>query len=165
MKRLTYNKETHNTLLNMAEGEQCYWRYQDAEHGGTIPVGHQSHERIFEGESPEYIEEGCSCYDNPWQLLQYLSDELHPVDKVDVVLFLGKHIGYGLDEEDIVKVREESDILYSITLRDFYKFAFNLQDDIYWNTYDVKERFINPYGEKFKQGIFSNKEMYYEKYI
>ena len=106
MTRLEYSESTQSLLLEMAEKEMCYWRYQGAHHNGLIPVGHESHERIFEGEEPEFVEEGCSCYDNPWQLLEYLANENQDLDKTDVVLFVGKHMGYGLDEEDIVKVTE-----------------------------------------------------------
>ena len=154
MKRLDYNKDTQNLLLEMAEQEMCYWRYQSSSHNGIIPVGHESHERIFEGEEPEFIEEGCSCYDNPWQLLEYLADEGQDLDKTDVVLFVGNHMGYGLDEEDIVKVTEESDVMYSLSLRDFYKFAFNISEDLYWNTYNAKEQFLD-YTEEFVKEVFS----------
>lgn len=153
MKRLEYNQETHDLLIELAEKEACYWRYQGAHHGGLIPVGHTSHERIFEGEEPEFIEEGVSCYDNPWQLLEYLADESQDLDDTDVVLFVGEHVGYGLDEEDIVRVTEESDVLYSLSLRDFYKFAINLPEDLYWNTWNVKEKFCD-YTEEFKQEVF-----------
>lgn len=125
MERLTYNKETQNLLEDLAVNNKCYWRYQDACFGGVIPVGHESYERVFEGEAPEYIEEGASCYDNPFQLLQYMNDEILDEDKTDVVLFVGDHRGYGLDEEDIVRVEEESDNLYSMSLGDFYKFCSN----------------------------------------
>lgn len=154
MKRLKYNEDTQDLLLEMAEKDMCYWRYQGAHHGGLIPVGHESHERIFEGEEPEYVEEGCSCYDNPWQLLDYLSNEFNNLDKTDVVLFVGKHMGYGIDEEDIVKTTEESDMLYSLSLRDFYKFVFNIPEDLYWNTYNVKDAFCG-FTEEFKDEVFS----------
>jgi hypothetical protein len=143
MKRLTYCENTQKLLFDLAEREACYWRYQDACYNGLIPVGHKSFERIYEGEEPEFIEEGCSCYDNPWQLLEYMSNEYNDLDKTDVVLFTGRHMGYGLDEEDIVIVREENDVMYSLSLRDFYKFAINIEKDLYWNTWNIKERFCN----------------------
>jgi hypothetical protein len=151
MERLTYSAETQKLLEELTEGNKCYWRYQDAEFGGIIPVGHQSNERCFEGEAPEYIEEGASCYDNPYQLLQYMADEGNNLDKTDVVLFVGKHMGYGLDEEDIVMVEEESDCMYSLSLRDFYKFALNA--DIYWNGYNIKE-FMSDYDNEWVENLY-----------
>lgn len=152
MKRLVYNNEVNDLLLDMAENDKCYWRYQDSKHMGLIPVGHESHERIFEGEEPEYIEEGCSCYDNPWQLTEYTSDEVLDLDNTDVVLFVGNHKGYGIDEEDIVQVTVESDVLYSLSLRDFYKFVLNIEEDFYWNTYNVKERYCD-FTDTFIQNV------------
>lgn len=149
MKRLTYNKETFDLLLEIADKKFHYWRYQDSKHGGKIPVGHQSYERMFEGEEPECIEEGCSCYDNPWQLVDYMSDECLDLDKTDVVIFTGQYVGYGIDDEDIVIIEEESDILYSLSLRDFYKFILDVPSDLYWNTYNVKEVFCD-LTEEFK---------------
>lgn len=139
MKRLEYTTEIQNLLEDLAEGNSCYWRYQHKHHNGIIPVGHESNERVFEGEAPEFVEEGCSCYDNPYQLLQYVLDDCFIKDEdYDVVLFVGSHMGYGLDEEDIVMVEEESDVIYSLSLLDFYKFCSNA--DIYWNgNYNVKE--------------------------
>ena len=130
MLKLTYNKDTQKLLEELAENNMHYWRYQDSKHGGVIPVGHQSHERMFEGENPENIEEGCSCYDNPYQLFEYTLDEVLDEEKTDVVIFCGRHMGYGIDEEDIVKVEEKSDILYSLSLKDFYRFCKNA--DIYF---------------------------------
>lgn len=145
MERLIYNQNTQKLLEELTEKKICYWRYQDSCYGGLIPVGHQSFERMYEGEEPEHIEEGCSCYDNPYQLLQYMSDEYIDLDKTDVVLFLGRHKGYGIDEEDIVMVEEESDILYSLNVKDFYKFCKNA--DIYWNGYNIKEYYQRVYEE------------------
>lgn len=139
MERLIYSEETQNLLEQLTEGNKCYWRYQDSKHNGIIPVGHESHERIYEGEAPEYVEEGCSCYDNPYQLMEYLGNENNDLDKTDVVLFVGRHMGYGLDEEDIVMVRDEEDVMYSLSLRDFFKFCSKA--DIYWNTYNIKDNF------------------------
>jgi hypothetical protein len=154
MKRLEYSQETHDLLLEIAEEGSCYWRYQGSHHNGLIPVGHKSNERIFEGEEPEFEEEGCSCYDNPWQLLEYLAIDGQDLDKTDVVLFVGDHVGYGIVEEDVVEVTEEDAVMYSLSLRDFYKFAFNVPEDLYWNTYNVKEKFCD-YTEEFMQEVFS----------
>ena len=131
MERLNYNQGTQNLLEGLAEGNKCYWRYQSVNHGGTIPVGHISTERMFDGEAPEYIEEGCSCYDNPYQLAEYMSNEMLDLDKTDVILFVGRHMGYGLDEEDIVLVEEEGNVMYSISLRDFHKYFLNINEDTY----------------------------------
>lgn len=144
MERLTYNADTQKLLEEVTEKNQAYWRYQDACYGGVIPVGHQSNERIFDGEAPEYIEEGASCYDNPYQLMQYMNNENNDLDNTDVVLFVGRHMGYGLDEEDIVMVEEENDCMYSLSLRDFYKFCRNA--DMYWNGYNIAEYFNNNVG-------------------
>jgi hypothetical protein len=144
MERLIYNEATQQLLIELAEGNKCYWRYQDSKFGGLIPIGHKSFERIAcDEDDAEYIEYGCSCYDNPWQLVEYMSNENNDLDKTDVVLFVGRHKGYGLDEEDIVEVEEESDVLYSLSLRDFYKFCANIDEDTYWNTYNVKEKFCS----------------------
>ncbi|CAI3193052.1 hypothetical protein [Clostridium neonatale] len=148
MKRLIYNEDTQALLEELTEGNKCYWRYQGDHHNGIIPVGQQSHERIFEGEAPEYVEEGVSCYDNPLQLFQYMqSDFAIDMDKTDVVLFIGKHMGYGLDEEDIVMVEEESDCMYSLSAKDFYKFLANA--DIYYNNINIKECYIENCGMEF----------------
>lgn len=154
MKRLKYSQETYDLLLNLAEDETCYWRYQDAKHKGIIPVGHNSHERIFEAEEPEYIEGGASCYDNPWQLVSYVRDEGQDLDTTDVILFVGDYMGTGIDGEDIVKVTEESDVLYSLSLRDFYKFTINIPEDLYWNTYNVKEIFCD-YDDEFIEKVIT----------
>lgn len=154
MERLIYSADTQRLLEELAEGEKCYWRYQDAEFNGIIPVGHISHERIFEGEAPEYIEEGASCYDNPYQLFRYMQGEGNNLDETDVVLFVGKHMGYGLDEEDIVVVEEESDCMYSLSLRDFYKFLFNIED-MYYNGYSYTE-LAEEYIEEFKASVFND---------
>lgn len=140
MERLIYNEETQKLLEGLTEGNKCYWRYQDKEFGGVIPVGHKSFERVYSGEAPEYIEEGASCYDNPLQLMNYImGDTFIEKSEQDVVLFVGRHMGYGLDEEDIVMVEEESDILYSMDLLDFLKFCSNA--DLYWNTKNIKEEY------------------------
>lgn len=154
MERLKYNEETYNILLNMAENEICYWKYQSSRYQGLIPVGHKSNERMFAGEQPEHIEEGCSCYDNPWQLVEYMQDESLDLDKTDVVLFLGTHVGYGIDGEDIVRINKEEDILYSLSLRDFYKFIMNIPSDLYWNTYNVQKKFCT-FTEEFIEEVFS----------
>lgn len=151
MERLVYSADTQRLLEDLTEREACYWRYQDAEFKGIIPVGHQSNERIFEGEAPDYIEEGASCYDNPYQLFRYMQDEGNDLDTTDVVLFVGKHMGYGLDEEDIVMVEEESDCMYSLSLRDFYKFLFNIED-MYYNGYSYTE-LAEEYSEDFKEKV------------
>lgn len=141
MERLVYNEATQRLLEEITEKDQAYWRYQDSCFGGVIPVGHISTERCY-GEAPDNIEEGASCYDNPYQLMQYMNDEDNDLDSTDVVLFVGRHMGYGLDEEDIVMVEEESDCMYSLSLRDFYKFCENA--DIYWNgCYNIKDYFNN----------------------
>lgn len=137
MKRLNYDAKTNSLLLDITENNKCYWRYQDSRHGGTIPVGHQSEERIYDGDEPEYIEEGCSCYDNPFQLTEYLMNEYQDLDRTDIVLFKGTYMGVGADNEDIVYVNKEEDILYSLSLRDFYKFI--LQE--YSHKYDFDEGF------------------------
>lgn len=145
MERLTYSAETQKLLEEITEKDQAYWRYQDAEFGGIIPVGHISHERCYAGEAPEYIEEGASCYDNPYQLMQYMNDEALNLDSIDVVLFVGRHMGYGLDDEDIVMVEEESDCMYSLSLRDFYKFCSKA--DIWWNgSYNIKDYYEKNVG-------------------
>lgn len=142
MERLTYNEATQKLLEEITEKDQAYWRYQDASFGGIIPVGHLSFERCYDGEAPEYIEEGASCYDNPYQLMQYMNNENNDLDKTDVVLFVGRHMGYGLDEEDIVMVEEESDCMYSLSLRDFYKFCSKA--NLYWNgSYNIAEYYNN----------------------
>lgn len=151
MERLVYNEATQKLLEEITEKDQAYWRYQDSCYGGVIPVGHHSNERCFDGEAPEYIEEGASCYDNPYQLLQYMDGEGNDLDKTDVVLFVGKHMGYGLDEEDIVMVEEESDCMYSLSLRDFYKFALNA--DIYWNNNNIKE-YMKDYDQEWIENLY-----------
>lgn len=123
MKRLKYNEETQILLEELAENELHYWRYQDSKFNGNIPIGHTSHERMFTGESPEHIEEGVSCYNNPLQLFKYTLDEVLDEEKTDVIIFCGRNMGTGLYDEDIVKVTEESDLLYVISLKDFYKFC------------------------------------------
>lgn len=153
MERLTYSVDTQKLLEDLIEKEACYWRYQDAEFNGIIPVGHLSNERIFEGEAPDYIEEGASCYDNPYQLFRYMQGEGNDLDKTDVVLFVGKHKGYGLDEEDIVMVEEESDCMYSLSLRDFYKFLFNIEN-MYYNGYSYTE-LAEECTKEFKEKVFS----------
>lgn len=148
MKRLTYNTDIQTLLENLTEENKCYWRYQGAHHNGVIPAGQQSHERIFEGEAPEHVEEGVSCYDNPLQLFKYMqSDFAIDMDKTDVVLFIGKHMGYGLDEEDIVMVEEESDCMYSLSAKDFYRFLANA--DIYYNNTNLKEYYMENCGMEF----------------
>lgn len=148
MERLVYNETTHIILEEGIEKEWFYWRYQDSAYGGIIPVDHQSHERTACGKNDaEHIENGCSCYDNPYQLMEYLSDENHDLDKVDVILFTGEHCGYGFDEEDIVKVTEEADIFYSISLREFYKFC--KEADIYFfGDKNLKETYALWHGEQ-----------------
>lgn len=145
MERLVYNKNTQKLLEELAENSTCYWRYQDSSHGGVIPVNHISHERMYSGESPDYIEDGCSCYDNPYQLLEYMSNEYLEEDNIDIVIFCGEHKGYGYDEEDIVQVTEKEDILYSLNLKDFYEFCKNA-DMYFFGDKNLKEYAIEICG-------------------
>lgn len=131
MKRLIYSTETQKLLEDLAVGDKYYWRYQDKEFNGLIPAGHKSNERVYDGESPEFIEDGCSCYDNPFQLLKYMDDvNILNIKNYDVVLFVGSHKGYGMDNEDIVMVEDETDIMYSLSAKDFFKFCVNADIDI-----------------------------------
>lgn len=152
MKRLKYSKEMINILNDWAKSNGSYWRYQDSEFGGVIPVGHKSHERMYETDEPGNVEEGASCFDNPYQLFDYISNEYLDMDTTDVVLFTGNYIGSGIDDEDIVAVKEESDIFYSLTLRDFHKYCY---ESSYWfmDEKALKEE-IESYGEEFKEMIF-----------
>lgn len=131
MERLIYNKNTQELLENISG---LYWRYQESEFCGLIPQGHKSHERMY-SENPEYVEAGVSCYDNPYQLLDYMKDEFYSYTEessngMDVVIFEGTHTGtYGLDEEDIVEAEE---VIYSMSLWDFWQFCKNADEDLYY---------------------------------
>lgn len=137
MIRLTDKNQIFTTLDDVAKNKKCYWRYQESIFGGTIPVGHRSHERMYEGEEPEYIEDGVSCYDNPYSLFDYMSNEYNDPDETDVVLFDGYRVGSGIDEEDIVEVTDESDILYSLSLRDFL--SWTQQTDYVYEDFGGRE--------------------------
>ena len=149
MKRLINKNEINEILNDMAKGEKCYWRYQGAHHNGMIPVGHQSHERIYETDEPEYTEAGVSCYDNPVFLANYLADEDNDLDETDVVLFLGRQIGTGIDDEDIVEVTEEADIQYSLSLRNFIKWT--LETNYIFTDRNGKQFSFSPKQEYSKQ--------------
>lgn len=132
MLRLEYNQETQE-LLEGIKG--LYWRYQSTKHNGIIPVDHKSHERMYATDTPEYIEEGVSCYDNPYQLLNYMHDEFfefteEEAEGLEVVIFSGEHTcTYGLDEEDIVTPEET---IYTVRLYDFWMFCKNANEDLYY---------------------------------
>lgn len=149
-----YNEEIHQLLEEGTEKESWFWRYQDASYGGLIPINHKSYERTAcDEEDAEYLEEGCSCYDNPYQLLDYMSNEMLDLDKTDVILFVGNYQGKGLDDEDIVLVEEESDIKYSMSLRVFYKFCCNA--DIYlFGDKNIKE-YMEKYHTNYIKEIWS----------
>lgn len=132
MLRLEYNQETQQTLETITG---LYWRYQRTQYNGTIPQNHKSHERMYATDTPEYIEEGVSCYDNPYQLLDYMRDEFYyfnedEAEGLEVVIFAGEHTGtYGMDEEDIVTPEET---IYVISLYDFWSFCKNANEDLYY---------------------------------
>jgi len=129
-------------LNDSALNNKHYWRYQETEHLGLIPVGHKSIDRT-EG---IYEEQGVSCLDNPIQLLQYLSDEYYPANTMDVVLFTGSIIGQGLDKEDIVEITEEEQIKYSFPLEIFEQFCLKADKDIYLHNINLRERAEYYYG-------------------
>ena len=139
MERLTTSEETQELLEGGAESNKWYWRYQDSKWSGLIPVGHKSFERMGEDVTPNFIEDGVSCYDNPYQLLEYLKDEDNNIDTTDIILFVGTHNGIGKDEEDIVNIDSETDVKYSMSLRDFYEFCKGARDYWYNDSYSMAE--------------------------
>lgn len=126
-------------MLNFQEivdSNTYLWRYQEKKHGGKIPVGHKSHERCVQELEPENVEQGVSCYSNPYQLCGYLLDG-EVFDKVtldryneeyEVVLFEGEIIDEGMDGEDIAEV-EENCVKYTMSIRDFFTM---LKEDLDW---------------------------------
>ena len=131
MKRLQYNKEGKKILDDLALNDKCFWRYQESEFGGVIPVEHKSHERVYSGEDPEYIEKGVSCYGDPYRLLDYMLDDyggyITKQKDIDIVMFVGNLVDEGLDGEDIVEVVDKNDCWYSIDLQDFLKWCNNTE--------------------------------------
>ena len=131
--RLEYSKETQELLEKISKESNIFWRYQDSRHNGEIPQDHRSHERMY-SEEPEFAEEGVSCYDNPYQSLDYFKDEFISLDEngvegYDMIVFSGYRLGQGMDDEDIAEVEE---IIYSMSLFTFLQFCKNADEDLYF---------------------------------
>jgi hypothetical protein len=54
-------------------------------------------------------------------------------------------MGTGQDEEDIVKVTKENDLLYAISLKDFYKFC-SKADMYFFGDRNLKEYYEETIG-------------------
>ena len=155
MKRLVYGEEMVNILIDVIEKDSYYWREQDIKHNGVIPAGHRSHERIVMGNEPEYIEDGVSCCGNIYELLRYMEDEGNDLDTTDIVLFGGRWIGEGLDNEYIVEVGENA-VDYSFTLRDLYKCLYSLDIECEGIDTTLKDYMEENYSNEFKKEVFNN---------
>jgi len=156
MIKLNLNGETIKMLNELVENENHFWRMQEVKFNGIIPMGHQSHERIY-GEEPEFMENGVSCFDNPFQLINYTLDELisdSDFKEMEIVIFTGKYLNDGLDNEDIVEILDENAVDYTISALDFYKWLMNYEEEFYVCGEDAREKYLD-FPDSFKEEILN----------
>jgi hypothetical protein len=61
----------------------------------------------YDPENPEHVaayrREGVSCFRTPEELIEYFTDQqaVCPLDRAEVVEFVGRAVGIGLDEEPL----------------------------------------------------------------
>ena len=92
-------------------------------------MGHKSHEWNYDGDEPEHKEVGVSCYNNPWDLWEYLCDRgFYKPEELDIVIFGGSKVDDGYDDEDIVEVGEDC-VIYSFPATVFDSFLIDSKND------------------------------------